>query len=75
MKQLAAKLRGRGKVCFSYLCNSQIFKKEAFEELTGEEDFISWEVEEGCVLKNGERYESEQTKTFFMNYAPKQLLK
>jgi hypothetical protein len=71
LKQLSAKIKNKGRVCFSYLCNHQIFKKEAFEEITKEENFVNWEIEENVVVKNGEKYESEQSRMFFANYGAK----
>lgn len=45
-----------------------MFHKSQFEELIRGEDATDWEIESNFIMKNGERYESEQTKSFFMNY-------
>lgn len=59
----------KGRICFSFIYREEIFKKMQFEEFIHSEDVTDWEVTQGEILKNGERYESDQTKHFLTQYS------
>ena len=65
---LEKKMKIKGRVCMSYLYNEQIFQSKDFESMTREEDITNWEIKEGAVTKNGERYESDAVRGFFDLY-------
>ena len=66
---ITAKLGIKGRVCFTYLFRHSLFKKAEFEEFLRSEDITDWEIMRGEVLKNGQRYESDMTKTFMTQYS------
>jgi hypothetical protein len=68
LKLLTTKRGIKGRICFTLVYSEEIFKKASFEELIRSEDITDWEILQGEVLKNGERYESDQTKHFFAQY-------
>jgi hypothetical protein len=68
LKQLAVKMRIKGRISFSFAYREEVFAKPHFEEFLRSEDATDWELAQGEVLKNGERYESDQTKLFFAQY-------